>query len=293
MARGRSPLLGYNTNVRHKGRVFHIQTEDSGVAHPHVITHLFADGGRIIKSHKTAYAELLEAADMQAQVKKIMQDQHKAMFIALRDGQFDHLIDPAGTEARTATVPEGLPIAAPPVPPAPRSADSTAAYTSMPSMPSMPAIPAVPPRAASLGAMPAVRPPGPPGAVAPPPPPPVPPGPVAAPPPPPPAAVAAPPAPVPVAAPPAPPAVPAPAAAPVAAAATTGASADRTGSHTAQRNAGSSGRYATVRAPEILGSFKSKPAEGASIFGDGLMSEKSLDEVILAYLAEDLDETKR
>jgi hypothetical protein len=49
-----------------------------------------------------------------------------------------------------------------------------------------------------------------------------------------------------------------------------------------------------VRSPEILGSFK--PREGAAtgnIFGDGLMSEKSLDEVILAYLAEDLDDTKR
>ena len=34
-------------------------------------------------------------------------------------------------------------------------------------------------------------------------------------------------------------------------------------------------------------------AAPASIFGDGLMSEKSLDEVILAYLAEDLDEPKR
>ena len=45
-----SPLLGYNNNVRHKGRVFHIQTEDSGVNHPHIITHLFADGGRILKS---------------------------------------------------------------------------------------------------------------------------------------------------------------------------------------------------------------------------------------------------
>ena len=47
-----------------------------------------------------------------------------------------------------------------------------------------------------------------------------------------------------------------------------------------------------MRAPEILGSFKGK-AESASIFGDGMMSEKSLDEVILAYLADDLDDNKR
>ena len=89
MAKTQSPLLGYNTNVRHKGKVFHIQTEDSGVAKPHVITHLFADGGRIIKSVKSSYADRLDTPDLQAQVKKLMQDQHKAMFIALRDGVYD------------------------------------------------------------------------------------------------------------------------------------------------------------------------------------------------------------
>ena len=85
----RAPLLGYNTNVRHKGRLYHIQTEDSGVGHPHIITHLFADGGRIVGSKKTSYAEHLSAEGLQDTVKKLMQAQHKAMFIALRDGAYD------------------------------------------------------------------------------------------------------------------------------------------------------------------------------------------------------------
>jgi hypothetical protein len=85
----RAPLLGYNTNVRHKGRLYHIQTEDSGVSHPHIITHLFADGGRIVGSKKTSYAEQLSADGLQDTVKKLMQAQHKAMFIALRDGHYD------------------------------------------------------------------------------------------------------------------------------------------------------------------------------------------------------------
>jgi hypothetical protein len=88
-----SPLLGFNNNVRHKGRVFHIQTEDSGVKHPHIITHLFADGGRILKTTKTSYADHLGEATMAEKVRAMMQEQHKAMFIALRDGQFDHLLD--------------------------------------------------------------------------------------------------------------------------------------------------------------------------------------------------------
>lgn len=84
-----SPLLGYNTNVRHSGKLYHIQTEDSGVKHPHIITHLFADGGRIIATRKTSYGEHIGAPNMKVMLKKMMQEQHKLMFIALRDGEYD------------------------------------------------------------------------------------------------------------------------------------------------------------------------------------------------------------
>lgn len=89
MAAGPSPLLGYNTNVRHKGRLYHIQTEDSGVNHPHIITHLFADGGRIVATKKTSYADQLGNPDYREHVKMMMREQHKAMFIGLRDGLYD------------------------------------------------------------------------------------------------------------------------------------------------------------------------------------------------------------
>jgi hypothetical protein len=84
-----SPLVGYNTNVRHKGNLYHIQTEDSGVKRPHVITQLFADGGRIIASEKTSYEEHLGAENLSSLVKKLMQEQHKRVFVALRDGVYD------------------------------------------------------------------------------------------------------------------------------------------------------------------------------------------------------------
>lgn len=87
--KGPSPLLGYNTNVRHHGKLYHIQTEDSGVKHPHIMTHLFADGGRIIASRKTSYGEHVGGPNLQEIVKRLMREQHKAMFIALRDGVYD------------------------------------------------------------------------------------------------------------------------------------------------------------------------------------------------------------
>lgn len=104
MAAPQSPLVGYNTNVRHHGSLYHIQTEDSGVNHPHVITHLFADGGRIIASRKTSYAEHVGAEDLATLVRKLMQEQHKAIFIELRDCVYDEAPDSADeTEAHDPT----------------------------------------------------------------------------------------------------------------------------------------------------------------------------------------------
>lgn len=90
------PLLGYNNNIPYKGQVYHVQTEDSGSKRPHVITHLFADGGRIIKTRKTSYADLVGdgSQDIADQVRSLMREQHKGMVISLRDGDLDHLIDP-------------------------------------------------------------------------------------------------------------------------------------------------------------------------------------------------------
>ncbi len=96
-----SPLLGYNTNVRHHGKLYHIQTEDSGATHGHIFTHLFADGGRIIASKKTTYKDYVGTERYPDVVKRLMQQSHKAMFIALRDGLFDE-DEAAGARAMAA-----------------------------------------------------------------------------------------------------------------------------------------------------------------------------------------------
>lgn len=85
--------MGFNNNIRAKDQVFHIQTEDSGLNNPHVITHLFADGGRVIKSHKRIYAAAIDTEpDIGAYVRQLMKAQHLEMVFALRDGRFDDIL---------------------------------------------------------------------------------------------------------------------------------------------------------------------------------------------------------
>jgi hypothetical protein len=119
------PVLGFNNNVRHRGRIFHIQTEDSGVRFPRIVTHLFADGGRIIKTTKTDYSEHIERVDLAQVVRGMMKEQHKAMFTSLRSGAFDPLLEKAlGPLSEAPARPSGVipAVAVPPPAPEPEPA---------------------------------------------------------------------------------------------------------------------------------------------------------------------------
>lgn len=94
--------VGFNNNLKYKGNEYHVQTEDSGLQRPHIITHLFADGGRVIKSHKRSYAEHVSREDVVPFVRALMKAQHMEMVLALRDGKFEGII--AGTERGGMTV---------------------------------------------------------------------------------------------------------------------------------------------------------------------------------------------
>lgn len=99
--------VGFNNNVKYNGLVFHIQTEDSGLDRPHIITHLFADGGRIIKSHKRIYANEVKRDDVAQFVRALMKGQHMEMAVMLREGRFDQVI--AGKAVGGMEVLEGPP----------------------------------------------------------------------------------------------------------------------------------------------------------------------------------------
>src|SRR5258705_9128564 len=84
----RSPILGYNHNVRYRGLIFHVQTEDSGILSPHMFTHLF-HAGVIVSTRKLVY----DSGSAEEAIKSLMQAQHKAVLKDLKRGHFDDKID--------------------------------------------------------------------------------------------------------------------------------------------------------------------------------------------------------
>lgn len=81
-------VLGFNHNVVYKGEVFHVQTEDSGVNNPHIITLLYR-GGVILCSKKTSYADILMMDNLDSVVEELMKAQHKELMRRLKSGEFD------------------------------------------------------------------------------------------------------------------------------------------------------------------------------------------------------------
>ena len=142
-------ILGINTDHRYKGKTFHIQTEDSGLQNPVLITHVFI-GGSIIASRKSDYADALERDDLEEHVRGLMRAQHRATLEALMAGEFDEATK--GTSARKLG---DIPLArdkrraanlSPEVSPVPTTPPSRATSKGAPLLP--PVSPSLPPRPA-------------------------------------------------------------------------------------------------------------------------------------------------
>ncbi len=154
-------ITGYNTDVRHKEVVFHVQTEDKGASNP-CIESLVYVGGQVLASKRASYATLLAEGKEKGDIVALMDHQHRTMIAAIRHGKLDDKLAallagrqtgqhaaPTGTGPVPAPKPEIPPPAAPvPPPAAPVPAPVTAVRPSAPP----PTAPSPPPSVSDSGA---------------------------------------------------------------------------------------------------------------------------------------------
>lgn len=81
-------LSGFNHNLKYKGKVYHIQTEDGGKENPQIITHAFL-GGIILDTVRQPYEDLLGNPDWQEVLRGRMKAQHLEEIRKLFSGAFD------------------------------------------------------------------------------------------------------------------------------------------------------------------------------------------------------------
>jgi len=82
-------ITGYNTDVRHGNRIFHVQTEDKGLANPKIETLIYV-GGEILDSYRGTYEDLLAEFPLQeSNIQARMDDQHKSVIRDIKNGKYD------------------------------------------------------------------------------------------------------------------------------------------------------------------------------------------------------------
>jgi hypothetical protein len=121
-------VVGFNHNFTYKGQVYHVQTEDSGIKNPHIITLLYR-GGTILSSKKTSYADIIKIDNLEIVVEDLMKSQHREMLRLLKNGDLDELLGlppaVAATQPTVTPVVTSPPaLAVPTTPPEKRTAPS-------------------------------------------------------------------------------------------------------------------------------------------------------------------------
>lgn len=88
-------ITGYNTDVRHGNRVFHVQTEDKGFSNPRIETLIYV-GGEILDSYRGTYEDLIAAGiATESAIQSRMDEQHKSVIRDIKNGKYD-LTPPEG-----------------------------------------------------------------------------------------------------------------------------------------------------------------------------------------------------
>ena len=86
---GRELMLGgKNQNVTHRGKTFHIQTEDTGLTSTMIMTHIFLHG-HIVATHKQSYRDIALHDHRTQMLQKRMNQQHQQMVDQLLSGHYD------------------------------------------------------------------------------------------------------------------------------------------------------------------------------------------------------------
>jgi hypothetical protein len=95
-------ITGFNTDIKHNDKVYHIQTEDKGLQNPYIESLVYV-GGEILASKKTSYAEQAKTGVDEKWIGSLMEQQHRTMIAAIKRGRFDQPADLTKMTSRPTT----------------------------------------------------------------------------------------------------------------------------------------------------------------------------------------------
>ena len=83
-------ITGFNTDIEHDGVVYHVQTEDKGLASPLILSLVYA-GGAILASKRSPYQDLIAAGFDEEVLSQRVKQQHRLICAAITAGRIEEL----------------------------------------------------------------------------------------------------------------------------------------------------------------------------------------------------------
>ncbi|MFN2453796.1 MAG: hypothetical protein ABR577_06205 [Pyrinomonadaceae bacterium] len=93
-------ITGFNTDIEQDGVVYHVQTEDKGLATPLILTLVYT-GGTILASKRVAYDDLIAEGFNERVLSERLNRQHKLICAAIHAGRIEDLKRMTAREAVT------------------------------------------------------------------------------------------------------------------------------------------------------------------------------------------------
>ena len=84
-------IVGFNTDIKYRNEIFHVQTEEKGKNNPTIET-LVYHSGEILLSRRISYGQFMGKPDLRKKVKQMMKTQHDQIITELKEGKFLHLL---------------------------------------------------------------------------------------------------------------------------------------------------------------------------------------------------------
>jgi hypothetical protein len=81
-------ITGYNTDVRYREKVFHVQTEDKGLSNPSIESVVY-HGGQVLATKRASYSDLVAEGKGSEAIAGRMEHQHRMMIAAIKGGKLD------------------------------------------------------------------------------------------------------------------------------------------------------------------------------------------------------------
>ncbi len=84
-------ITGYNTDVPHADVVFHVQTEDKGLASAFIESLVYV-GGQILAKKRTSYKSALDSGEGKKRIVELMDQQHRLTIAEIQSGKYDNQV---------------------------------------------------------------------------------------------------------------------------------------------------------------------------------------------------------